>query len=145
MAPADGDPADFSYQQAIRRTAVLAQHLSSANQVPNFSPSAATSHNVSECQNGVRQSLELARTSAFSEPGTASDPSAVTEGQYAASQPYASATGKPTKYARIHGEVSRKPAVWRTAAVPGPELEDVLYEKAEGEGIAKVGMTPFAS
>lgn len=139
MAPANGDSADSSYQQAIRRTAVLAQHLSSANQVPSLSPSAATSRNVSDCQNGVSRSLELVRTSASSEPETSS------EGQYAASVPYASATGKPTKYARIHGEVSRKPAVWRKAAVPGPELEDILYEKAEGEGIAKVGMTPFAS
>lgn len=42
-------------------------------------------------------------------------------------------------YCRIHGEVSREPARWRrVAAVQQQELRDVLYDKAVGEGIAKV-------
>ena len=55
----------------------------------------------------------------------------------AASSSYASATGTPTSYARIHGEVSRAPAAWRRiSTVAKEELTDVFYDKAEG--IAKV-------
>ncbi len=57
------------------------------------------------------------------------------------SSSYASATGQPSSYARVHGEVSRAPARWRAVPRVGKEtLEDVKYEKAEGEGIAKVRM-----
>ena len=53
---------------------------------------------------------------------------------------YASATGQPTSYARIHGEVSRGPANWiRIDSIGKEPLEEVKYEKAQGEGIAKVG------
>ncbi|KAG2489664.1 hypothetical protein HYH03_011776 [Edaphochlamys debaryana] len=53
--------------------------------------------------------------------------------------PYASADGKPTSYARVHGAVSREPARWRRVASLGKEeLTDVIYEKAVGEGIAKI-------
>lgn len=52
-----------------------------------------------------------------------------------ASSSYASATGRPSSYARVHGEVSRAPAAW-VPKVAKEELTDVKYEKAEG--IAKV-------
>lgn len=56
------------------------------------------------------------------------------------SSSYATATGRPTSYARVHGEASRAPAVWRRIeSVQRERLEDVKYEKAVGEGIAKVG------
>lgn len=52
---------------------------------------------------------------------------------------YASIDGCPSSYARVHGEVSRAPAVWRRIDVVAKEqLQEVIYEKAEGEGIAKV-------
>lgn len=51
---------------------------------------------------------------------------------------YASATGRPSKYAKMHGDVSSGPAVWQDGAVDGPPLQDVTYETAVGEGIAKV-------
>lgn len=45
-----------------------------------------------------------------------------------------------SSYHRVHGEVSRDPPVWRRIErVQGGELlEEVIYEKAVGEGIAKV-------
>eukprot|EP00959_Pyramimonas_sp_CCMP1952_P440120 9214303-Pyramimonas_sp.AAC.2 len=54
----------------------------------------------------------------------------------ASSSTYASATGRPTSYARVHGEVSREPAEWTNAKVPQGELEDVIYQKTP-DGIAK--------
>lgn len=58
-----------------------------------------------------------------------------------ASTSYASATGRPSSYARVHGEVSRAPAQWRRiASVAKEELLEVKYEKAAGEGIAKVSL-----
>jgi len=76
-----------------------------------------------------------------------------------ASTPYASATGVPTSYARVrcacachrsshpelrsrvcvqvHGPVSREAAEWTAVAVEEGQLTEVLYEKANGEGIAK--------
>ncbi len=60
-------------------------------------------------------------------------------GNSAGSSSYASATGTPSSYARVHGEVSRKPAQWnRIQVVAKEQLEDIKYEKAQGEGIAKV-------
>lgn len=54
------------------------------------------------------------------------------------SSSYATATGQPSSYARVHGEVSRAPAVWRRIdSVAKERLEEVRYEKAD-EGIAKV-------
>jgi hypothetical protein len=51
---------------------------------------------------------------------------------------YATATGQPSSYARVHGEVSREPAVWRCIeSVHKERLEEVKYEKSD-EGIAKV-------
>jgi naphthoate synthase len=55
-----------------------------------------------------------------------------------ASTSYASIDGRPSSYARVHGEVSRAPAAWRKIPVVAKEqLQEVLYDKAEG--IAKVG------
>ncbi|EFN52039.1 hypothetical protein CHLNCDRAFT_139232 [Chlorella variabilis] len=60
-------------------------------------------------------------------------------GSDGASTSYASATGRPSSYARVHGEVSRAPAQWRRIdTVAKEELREVRYEKAVGEGIAKV-------
>ncbi|PSC70136.1 naphthoate synthase [Micractinium conductrix] len=56
-----------------------------------------------------------------------------------ASTSYATATGSPSSYARVHGEVSRAPARWRRiATVAKEELREVKYEKSEGEGIARI-------
>lgn len=56
----------------------------------------------------------------------------------AASTSYASIDGRPSSYARVHGDVSRAPAAWRRIPVVAKEqLQEVLYDKAEG--IAKVG------
>jgi hypothetical protein len=51
---------------------------------------------------------------------------------------YATATGSPSSYARVHGAVSRAPAHWREIhAVAQQALEEVKYAKCD-EGIAKV-------
>lgn len=54
------------------------------------------------------------------------------------SSTYATATGRPTTYAKVHGEVSREPAKWVAATVPNGELKEVLYHKADEEAIAKI-------
>ena len=55
------------------------------------------------------------------------------------SSTYASATGQPSSYARVHGEVSRTPVQWRSiTSVSKETLHEVKYEKSIGEGIAKV-------
>lgn len=42
-------------------------------------------------------------------------------------------------YHRIHGEVPAHPVVWRIACdESGKDFTDIIYEKADGEGIAKV-------
>ncbi|KAI8476481.1 MAG: ClpP/crotonase-like domain-containing protein [Monoraphidium minutum] len=52
---------------------------------------------------------------------------------------FATATGSPSSYARVHGEPSRAPAAWREiTSVARETLQDVLYHKAAGEGIAKI-------
>lgn len=57
--------------------------------------------------------------------------------QSCSSTPYASATGTASSYAKIHGAVSRSPARWRDiASVAKEDLQDVIYQKAEG--IAKI-------
>lgn len=56
-------------------------------------------------------------------------------------QPTAAAAsgGASSSYARIHGEVSRAPAVWRNIpSVAREVLQEVLYEKADADGIARV-------
>ena len=45
---------------------------------------------------------------------------------------------------RVHGSVSQQAASWRSIpVVHGEALQDVKYEKAEGEGIAKVSVVLF--
>ena len=57
-----------------------------------------------------------------------------------ASSSYKSISGKPNSYAKVHGEVSRKPAQWEAiSSVQGEKLEDLEYHKAEG--IAKVSLS----
>ncbi|KAF3431248.1 hypothetical protein FNV43_RR25978 [Rhamnella rubrinervis] len=42
-------------------------------------------------------------------------------------------------YHRIHGEVPTHPVVWRIACdESGKDFTDIIYEKADGEGIAKI-------
>lgn len=47
---------------------------------------------------------------------------------------------KPSSYERVHGKVSRELPVWVSVALPSgqEEFRDILYEKSESEGIAKV-------
>jgi hypothetical protein len=60
------------------------------------------------------------------------------------SEIYASATGRPNSYARIHGDVSRHPAQWKNITTVQKEtLQETLYHKAHGEGIAKVRHTNY--
>lgn len=49
-------------------------------------------------------------------------------------------TSKDDKYHRIHGQVGNKEVVWRKipSDESGKEFTDIIYEKAVGEGIAKV-------
>jgi naphthoate synthase len=47
--------------------------------------------------------------------------------------------GASSSYERIHGEVSREPAQWRNLpSVAREALQEVLYEKADADGIARV-------
>lgn len=47
--------------------------------------------------------------------------------------------GEGDSYHRIHGEVSSAEVTWRAFSDgQGPEFTDIIYEKAVGEGIAKV-------
>lgn len=76
--------------------------------------------------------VSLSGTQHLSSSGTAASES-ISQQQSS----YASATGKPSSYARVHGEVSRAAAQWRPVpTVAKEELVDVKYEKAEG--IAKI-------
>ena len=59
----------------------------------------------------------------------------------AAKRAYASATGTPSSYAQVHGEVSAAPVQWRQIpSVSNDTLREVKYEKSVGEGIAKVSL-----
>ncbi|GBG85895.1 hypothetical protein CBR_g40708 [Chara braunii] len=51
---------------------------------------------------------------------------------------YASIDGKPSTYARVHGEVSTAPVVWSMVQLSGEPFADIIYEKSVGEGIAKI-------
>lgn len=105
-----------------------------------------------ECQQGIRYvkmagpstseaDKALARLSVLSQqlaPEEAAITRQPTSSAAQASSSYASIDGRPSSYARVHGEVSRQPAQWRSIPVVAREtLTEVLYDKAEG--IAKVG------
>uniref|UniRef100_A0A2P2MFD4 Naphthoate synthase family protein n=1 Tax=Rhizophora mucronata TaxID=61149 RepID=A0A2P2MFD4_RHIMU len=48
-------------------------------------------------------------------------------------------TSMDDSYHKIHGQVSQKEVVWRSASdESGKEFTDIIYEKAMGEGIAKI-------
>lgn len=65
-------------------------------------------------------------------------PSSSSLSQQQQSSSYASVTGTPSSYARVHGTVSREPARWREIQYVAKEgLEEVKYAKSD-EGIAKV-------
>jgi len=49
-------------------------------------------------------------------------------------------TQPSSSYQRVHGNVSREQAVWDPVSLEGVTLEDVLYTKASGEGIAKISI-----
>ena len=102
--------------KASRRVGVLSQHLQGA--CPG--------------QAGEVELQPLSRSACGGSERTGSSQGASTS--------YATATGQPSSYARVHGEVSRAPAHWRRiGTVAKEELREVKYEKAVGEGIAKVG------
>jgi hypothetical protein len=54
---------------------------------------------------------------------------------------------KPSSYERVHGKVSRELPVWVSVALPSgqEEFRDILYEKSESEGIAKVSLRFFGA
>lgn len=45
---------------------------------------------------------------------------------------------KSSKYHQVHGDVPSHPASWRACCDDGPPFTDIIYEKAIGEGIAKI-------
>ncbi|KAJ4829089.1 hypothetical protein Tsubulata_029418 [Turnera subulata] len=48
-------------------------------------------------------------------------------------------SAKNDTYHRIHGQVSTEPVVWvKASGESGKEFTDIIYEKAQGEGIAKI-------
>lgn len=54
--------------------------------------------------------------------------------------PHASATGLESNYSKVHGKVSSRPVQWiDIVSVAGKPLEETIYQKSKGEGIAKVG------
>eukprot|EP00245_Coleochaete_scutata_P014456 TRINITY_DN6160_c0_g2_i2.p1 TRINITY_DN6160_c0_g2~~TRINITY_DN6160_c0_g2_i2.p1 ORF type:complete len:353 (-),score=86.14 TRINITY_DN6160_c0_g2_i2:39-1097(-) len=50
---------------------------------------------------------------------------------------FPTASGQPSKYTLVHGDVSKAPVIWR-AVTGSQEFTDILYEKAVGEPIAKI-------
>ncbi|GLJ48753.1 hypothetical protein SUGI_1028120 [Cryptomeria japonica] len=49
---------------------------------------------------------------------------------------------RESKYEKVHGDVSSESVSWRlcTPCDNGPPFTDIIYEKANGEGIAKVNV-----
>ncbi|GJP32196.1 hypothetical protein CLOM_g120 [Closterium sp. NIES-68] len=106
--------------QALRRLQVYGRHIAPAYSTP---PETTDNEAVySESQLNFQ-------------PCSSSSNSSVNGG---ATGVYASATGKPSKYALMHGAVSSAPVAWQPGRIEGPPLQDVLYETAVGEGIAKI-------
>eukprot|EP00899_Mesostigma_viride_P021634 jgi/Mesvir1/29472/Mv23043-RA.1 len=102
--------------RVARRIETVARHLQHSHE-----PHAATQSAVSA--GGIAQNL------------TACDNKECTE-----RQTYARAGKEPSSYERIHGPVSRKPAVWKRVQPEGAVFEDVIYEKAVDEPIAKISI-----
>jgi len=56
--------------------------------------------------------------------------------------PHASASGEASSYSKVHGKVSSENVQWvQIASVSGKHLEETLYKKSKGEGIAMVWIT----
>ncbi|KAG2452876.1 hypothetical protein HYH02_002220 [Chlamydomonas schloesseri] len=105
---------------AQRRLQVLGNHLLASGED-------ASASRPAEPRWLERQATSSAASSSGARPVTS-----------AKQEPYSSADGKPNSYSRVHGAVSRAPAVWRRVSSLGKEeLTDVIYEKSE-EGIAKI-------
>eukprot|EP00983_Pelagomonas_calceolata_P038663 1136864-Pelagomonas_calceolata.AAC.11 len=97
---------------ASRRLTVLSGQIANASPEPS-AQLAGLSHSTS-------LGIERASTSGYSLPNR---------------------TVPTSSYERIHGQVSRSPAVWRKIEVVAKEqLQEVIYEKAVGEGIAKIAI-----
>ncbi|CAI6012249.1 unnamed protein product [Closterium sp. NIES-65] len=103
--------------QALRRLQVYGRHIAPAYSTPPETTNNEAAYNESQ--------LNL-------------QPCSNNSDRSGATGVYASATGKPSKYALMHGEVSSAPVVWQPGRIEGPPLQDVLYETAVGEGIAKI-------
>lgn len=99
---------------------------------------AALSH--TRLKMSAERRLEILSRQLTSSEASRSEPAvSLAAASSSSSSAFASATGTPSSYARIHGEASRQPARWRRIEVVAKEkLQDVKYEKSEGEGIAKV-------
>lgn len=53
--------------------------------------------------------------------------------------PHASATQNSNSYSRVHGKVSTEPVQWlEVQSVARNTLQEVIYRKSKGEGIAMV-------
>lgn len=53
--------------------------------------------------------------------------------------PHASATGQSSSYSRVHGHVSSQNVEWiGIPSVGGSLLQETIYKKSKGEGIAMV-------
>eukprot|EP00798_Chlamydomonas_sp_ICE-L_P022404 gene22404-29515_t len=117
---------DSDTGRAERRLRVLSQHIGGAFPTPSDGPAAfaaASGHAAAVGYDHAMMPVALNTTAARIGEGRSSS--------------YATATGSPSSYARIHGEVSREPVGWtRTESVSMEKLTDVLYDK--GEGIAKI-------
>ena len=56
--------------------------------------------------------------------------------------PHASASGEASSYSKVHGKVSSEKVQWlQISSVSGKQLEETLYKKSKGEGIAMVWIT----
>ncbi len=116
---------------AARRLGLIAAHVAPAGAPPAGAPagaeaasaSASTSASTSSSAPANALADRMASFCAADAPPT---------------RPYATATGAPTSYERVHGAVSRAPAAWRAIpSVAKEDLAEVLYHKS-AEGIARV-------
>jgi naphthoate synthase len=83
----------------------------------------------------------LARVAAHLVPSSSFPVTHATVRPLAPSATAASSSSSPAKdsYRRVHGDVPSEPPEWRAATdESGKEFVDIVYEKAVGEGIAKV-------
>jgi hypothetical protein len=126
---------------ARRRLGVLAAHLAPAA-VEQQQQGGSGGAPPTSSSSSARASIDHpATTSALSRCPTSGDCDRCRATTTTATAPYATAdpTGQPNAYARVHGAVPRDAPRWRQIpSVARERLEEVLYEKAEGEGIAKV-------